>query len=60
MSAPRPPGSTVWARLNLNDASGWPEARRKAVALWLRKQARELTRNGDKYQPNFVARYMRD
>lgn len=60
MGAPKPPGATIWASVHLKGAGGWPEARRKAIALWLRRQARDLAKNGGNYAPKYVARYMRD
>lgn len=60
MAPPKPPGLTVWARLTLHRASEWPLARRKAVAQWLREQARSLVNDGGNYSPRFIARYMRD
>ena len=60
MPPPNPPGSIVWARLSFKQAGGWTLARRKAVAAWLREQAKDLVKNGGDYFAGYIARYMRD
>lgn len=46
------------ATLRIKDAANMTEGGRKEISKWLRKEAKALAELGDKYSPNFRARYM--
>jgi hypothetical protein len=48
---------TIHAVLTIHKASEMTPARRREIAEWLRKEAKDILRGGDEYAARYRARY---